>query len=180
LHIETSRLVLRDFQEKDLDSYASILSAPEMQHFCSPEDTSAERSASLLNMFIADARVDSRLKYQLAITLQDGTLIGSCGVRLESVGDKDASFGCELGHLHWRKGYAIEASHAIVHFGFSELKMHRIYAETLILNTRAVALAEKLGMTVESTSKEHRFVNGEWLDLAVLAILEPEWRRVRL
>ncbi len=154
-----------------------MLSAPEMQHFCSPDDTSAERSAALLNMFIADARVQQRLKYQLAIALKDGTLIGSCGVRLQSPDDKDASFGCEVSHLHWRQGYAIEASHAIVQFGFTQLKMHRIFAETLCQNKRAVALAEKLGMTVEGTLKEHRFVNGEWLDIAILAILEQEWRR---
>lgn len=176
MRIETPRLVLREFQEDDLTNYANILSAPEMQLFCSPEDTSAERSSTLLDMFIVDARVQTRLKYQLAITLKDGTLIGSCGVRLERATDKDASFGIELSPIHWHNGYAIEASRVIVQFGFVELQLERIYAETLVENKRAVALTQKLGMTFEQTLKEHRFVNGQWLDVAILAVLEPQWR----
>ncbi|MEH2113910.1 GNAT family N-acetyltransferase [Nostoc sp.] len=39
---------------------------------------------------------------------------------------REANIGYELNTQYWGQGYATEAAHAILKFGFEELGMHRI------------------------------------------------------
>ncbi len=173
--IGTERLVLRDFRQTDLPAYQTLCSHSELRRFYPEEDTTPGEAEQLLSMFIGWAAERPRTKFQLAIQLPSATLIGSCGVRITSVEEKQATFGCELSPTHWGKGYALEASRAVVSFGFAELDLHRIYAETNSENLAAIALAKKLGMRVEGELRENRWFRKRWSNTTVLSILESEW-----
>lgn len=174
--IKTERLVLRDFKQTDLPAYQALCSHSDFQRFYSEEDAAPEKAKQLLNMFIVWATEQPRTKFQLAIEIPSEELIGSCGVRITSVDEKQGTFGCELDRAHWGKGYALEASRAVINFGFTELNLHRIYAETNSENLLAIALAKKLGMRVEGELRENRWFRGRWWSSIILSILEPEWR----
>lgn len=174
--IKTERLVLRDFKQTDLPAYQALCSHSDFQRFYSEEDAAPEKAKQLLNMFIVWATEQPRTKFQLAIEIPSEELIGSCGLRITSVDEKQGTFGCELDRAHWGKGYALEASRAVINFGFTELNLHRIYAETNSENLLAIALAKKLGMRVEGELRENRWFRGRWWSSTILSILEPEWR----
>ena len=176
LTLETERLLLRDFKESDLEAYREIGSAFEFQYFYSEEDSTAERRDLLLHSYISQANEKPRIRYQLAITSKGGELMGSCGVRIESVTDRQGSFGCELGHSFWKDGFGREASRAIIDFGFRTLKLHRIYAETTSENKSALTLASKLGMRNEGELIENRFFKGRWWNTTIVAILSSDWK----
>jgi Acetyltransferases, including N-acetylases of ribosomal proteins len=128
-------------------------------------------------MFIAQAAERPRTKFQLAIEIPSGEIIGSCGIRITSPDGKQGSFGCELGQAYWGKGYAYEAACAVIGFGFTELGLHRIYAETISHNSSAIRLAEKLGMRVEGELREDRYFKGRWWNTTILSILRSEWEQ---
>ncbi len=174
--IKTERLVLRDFQQTDLPAYQALCSHLDFQRFYSEDEATPEKAEQLLNMFIVWATEQPRTKFQLAIAIPSEELIGSCGVRITSVDEKQGTFGCELGRAHWGKGYALEASHAVINFGFTELNLHRISAETNSENLPAIALAKKLGMRVEGELRENRWFRGRWWSTTILSILKSEWR----
>lgn len=175
LVIRTERLVLRDFQQADLEAYGELRSHMTFQHFYPEEDAAPEKAEQLLGMFLKWAVEKPRRGFQLAITLPSGEIIGSCGVRVVSASEHQGSFGCELGQAHWGKGYAYEAGRVMIAYGFRELDLHRIYAETIVGNEAAVRLAQKLGMREEGVLHENRWFKNRWWSTKILALLESEW-----
>lgn len=174
--LRTARLVLRDFQRADLAAYAELAGDPHTKRFHSEDEATPEKAEQLLNLFLAWAEEQPRQRFQLAITLPSGELLGSCGVRVTSASERQASFGCELAREYWGRGYAEEGSRAVIDYGFRHLGLHRIYAETIAENEAAVRLAQKLGMRVEGVLRENRRFQGRWWSTTVLAVLESEWR----
>lgn len=131
-----------------------IRSNPDFKQYYSEEDSTIEKSDYLLKLFISQANEKPRTCYQLAIENESGRLIGSCGIRIVSIGDKKGSFGSELAREYWGQGLSLMASQTIIDFGFKTLGLHRIYAETISENKAAVTLAKRLGMRVDG--KNHK------------------------
>ncbi len=173
--LKAGKLILREFKEMDLNDYRLVRSSPDFQQYYSEEDSTIEKSDYLLNQFISQACAKPRTCYQLAIENEVERLIGSCGIRVVSIEDKKGSFGCELAKEYWSQGLSLIASRTMIDFGFKNLGLHRIYAETISENKAAVALAKKLGMRLEAEFRENRFFKGRWWNTLVLAILSSEW-----
>lgn len=173
--VRTDRLLLRDFCPADLSAYARLRARPASWRLSPEEDARPEKAEELLRLFLAWAEEQPRLRYQLAVVLPSEGLIGSVGVRVASVSERQGSFGCELDPRHWGRGYAREAARAVIGYGFRELGLHRVYAETLEENAAAIRLAEGLGMRREGTLRENRWFGGRWWNTAILSVLESEW-----
>lgn len=174
-HLTTDRLLLRDFQPNDFDAFFATTSDPEYHQFYAEEEMTRPFFQKIFTHILEGTTELPRTSYQLAICLPDGTLIGTCGVRLEDTVNKQASFGCAIARPFWGQGYATEACRTLFDFAFSQLAIHRIYAETKAKNGRARALAEQLGMQLEGILRETQFFRGEWWDTAIYSILKNEW-----
>jgi RimJ/RimL family protein N-acetyltransferase len=173
--LHTERLILRDFEPNDFDAFFATTNDPEYQQFYAEEEMTRPFWQKIFAHFVDGTTENPRTNYQLAICLPDGTLIGTCGVRLEDVANRQASFGCAMGRPFWGHGYATEACHTLFAFAFTQLDIHRIYANTKAKNSRACVLAEHLGMQREGILRQTQFFRGEWWDTAVYAILKNEW-----
>jgi ribosomal-protein-alanine N-acetyltransferase len=133
-----------------------------------------------VQMFLARQQEQPRTKFQLAVILKSSDeLIGNCGIRMESAGAHEGDIGYELSPPHWSKGYATEAAVAIVHFGFSELHLHRIWAWCNAANAGSARVLEKIGMRLEGRLRDKEYFKGRWWDTLLYAVLEDEWRRAR-
>ena len=175
LAIRTDRLLLRDFSIADLPGYARVLAHPLSRRFYPEEDTHLNQVEDLLRLFVAWSQERPRLRYQLGVVLPPQEVIGSIGVRVTSESERQGSFGCELDPRYWGRGYAHEAALAVIGYGFRELDLHRIYAETLEENAAAISLAEKLGMQREGTLRESQWFKGRWWNTVIFSVLESEW-----
>ncbi len=166
LKLDTKRLILRNFHKDDLESYIDLRYNVKFKRFYAESDVSQDKSKSLLEKFISESNEEPRKKYQLAITVKNGELVGSCGVRIED--EKIASVGCELGIKYQASGFAYEASSKIINFAFNELNINRIYAETISENIPAIRLCKKLGMKIKSELKNDKFFQGRWWSTLIL------------
>lgn len=173
--LETELLLLRDFEPGDFEAFFETTQDPEYQKFYPEEEIRSEFWKSIFEGFLTSAEVEKRLKFQLAMCLRSGEVVGTCGVRIEDAENRQASFGCAVARPYWGKGLAFEGSQRIIAYGFSELQLHRIYAETNSENARARSLVEHLGMRLEGELRENHFFRGRWWDTAIYAILEDEW-----
>jgi ribosomal-protein-alanine N-acetyltransferase len=173
LPISPPTLSLRDFTIADLNAYKNLRNDEKFQRFYSEEDASHEKSEFLLSLFIQQAKEQPRSKYQLAIVSHSGELMGSCGIRLED--SDNASMGCELGRRWHGIGAAKQAAQAMIDFGFKELNVRRIYAETIADNKAAIRLCNSLGMRIEAKRTKEYFFKGKSWDAVVLALLKDEW-----
>ncbi|MCA9941449.1 MAG: GNAT family N-acetyltransferase [Anaerolineales bacterium] len=179
LPLQTDRLVLRDFVEGDFEAFHATTNDPEYGQFYAVRETTRSFWWEVFARIRAGISAEPRLVYQLAITLPAGDLIGTCGVRSEDAENGQASFGCAIARPYWGHGYAYEASRAILDAGFSTLRLHRIYAETISENARARALAERLGMRLEGELRERKFFRDRWWHIAIYAVLAHEWAEGR-
>jgi len=129
-----------------------------------------------VRMFIAQREEVPRTKFQLAITLaSDEQLIGNCGIRMKTPGDREADLGYELNPRYWGNGYATEAASALLAFGFNHLRLHRVWAWCIAENAASARVLEKIGMRQEGRLREHEWMQGRWWDTLLYAILEQEW-----
>lgn len=86
----------------------------------------------------------------------------------------------ELGYWiavdHWNKGFATEASEALLHFGFHTLGLHRIESSHFVRNPASGKVMQKLGMKQEGIARESAVKWDRYESLVRYAILEAEWK----
>ncbi len=82
-----------------------------------------------------------------AITFKsDNDVIGTCGLDPYQKG-KRGEIGFDLAQAHWGKGIMSEALNAVIDYGFKELLLEGIDADTYCENARSIVLMERLGFT---------------------------------
>ena len=170
LRIETERLILRPWQEADLDdlyAYASVKGVGEMAGWSYHRNK--EESQAILNSFMEH-------KKTFALELKaSGQVIGSIGI--ESF--KEAEFlekqlqGRELGYVlskeHWGKGLMPEAVKALIRYCFDELHYDFLLCAHFVWNHQSRRVIEKSGFHyVKDIKVETRFETIEQTRLYVL------------
>lgn len=172
--LETERLILRDLQFGDEDTFVAISQDTKYQRFYDESDCEPNRYRYLTKLFVEQASERPRMAYQLAIEHKiSKRFIGTICLRLEK--DKQASMGAGLAREYQGKGLIQEAAKALVQYAFGNLGVHRIYVETISQNRAAIRLCKALGMRKEAHFRENRYFKGQWWDTVVLAILLDEW-----
>ena len=113
----------------------------------------------------------------LAITTRDApdALLGSVSLR-RYARDQRAELGYWLGADSWGRGFATEAAHALVEFGFRELGLSRIYAQVLEGNAVSCRVLEKLGMLEEGVRRKHVRKGRRLRDVTLYGMLASEYR----
>jgi RimJ/RimL family protein N-acetyltransferase len=65
----------------------------------------------------------------------------------------------------WSRGYATEAVRAVVNFAFSDLKLHRVFADYYSINIASSMMFKKVGFVDEGVFRDHFFVgDGKYVD----------------
>lgn len=175
--LETERLIMREFAASDWERVLAYQSDLLYLRYYDWFERSEQDVKAFVQMFLDYQKERPRTKYQLAVTLKSNSLlIGNCGVRVNDSLLREANIGYELDPLYWGQGLATEAARMIVQFGFQELGMHRIWAQTLVENKGSARVLTKLGMQQEAREREKEFIKGQWHDRLTFAILDWEWR----
>ena len=142
--ITTERLVLRRFEDSDLDAYFALLSHPDVSRWLLPIAT---REEALRNMAMMEGFWALRGSAMMAVVLREtGALIGRCGPwRPEIAGGVDSEVGWALHPDHRGHGYATEAAGAATAWAFAALKPRRVVHMIVPENTASQAVASRIG-----------------------------------
>ncbi|MBE8578471.1 GNAT family N-acetyltransferase [Vibrio sp. OPT18] len=174
--LETDSLILRDMSIEDECAFVAISQDAKYQRFYDESDCEPDKYRELTQLFVAQALEVPRQSFQLAVESKDsGKFIGTVCLRLE--GNLQASMGCAFSREIQGKGLSIEAAEALANFGFSELGVQRIYAETISKNLAAIKLCQSLGMKEEARFEDHRFFKGKWWDTVRLEVVRSDWKK---
>lgn len=146
IRIETERLVLRCWEERDLSDffeYASVAGVGEMAGW--NHHQSLEESAAILDSFI-------RHRKTLALELREsGKVIGSLGLepRDEDAGLAENLCGREIGYVlskdYWGMGLMTEAVKAVIDYCFLTLRFDYLTCGHFDHNDRSRRVVEKCG-----------------------------------
>ena len=112
----------------------------------------------------------------LGIVPKDATgLIGTCTLFDISRSSRRAEVGFLLGSSAWGRGYMTEALTAFLSYGFGDLDLNRIEADTDPRNLAAIRTLEKLGFVREGLLRERWITDGQKSDSVLLGLLRSEW-----
>jgi len=175
--ITTDRLVLRTYEERDLDDLYDMQSRPEVARYLywGPR-TRPEVAESLAQKVAATHILMEGDIVSLAVTAKaGGPVIGDLTLRYVSAAHAHAEIGYLFHPEAQGKGLATEAARVLIDLAFTRLKAHRVSAALDARNTRSAALLHRLGLRREAHLVENEWVKGEWTDEVVYAVLEGEW-----
>jgi RimJ/RimL family protein N-acetyltransferase len=174
--LTTERLIIRSFQESDYADLHEYLSLKEIYRFEPGEPVTID-GAKQLCLERAEG-TDFR-----AVTLRDGNkkLIGHVSfIQTEPKVFMTWEIGFIFNPAFQNKGYATEASRAIINHAFKELNVHRIIGFCSTENIASQRVLEKCGMTREGLRRKNAFFHKDtdgkplWLDSYEYAILAED------
>jgi RimJ/RimL family protein N-acetyltransferase len=179
LPIETERLWLRRYQDRDLADILELSSDADFWLARNLDWPVSEEGVK--EYWEAQQDVDPCTDpgwFALVVELKaDGKVIGQVGIGVVETGEhRQGTIGWLLGRKYQGQGLATEAARALITAGFDRLGLHRIAARTGRDNVRSWYLMERLGMRREAHFLESHLVKGEWRDEFIYAILADEWR----
>jgi RimJ/RimL family protein N-acetyltransferase len=175
--VETSRLTLRPFREEDFEPLHAMRSDAEVARYLYDEPFSPDRTRDLLTRRIAATSWAAEGDWLGAVAVErtSGIVVGEVGLFWMSERDRTAEIGFIFDPRHQGKGFATEASRALVDWAFDTGEIHRVIGRTEARNTASTRVLEKLGMRLEAHFVENEWVKNEWQSELVYAILDREW-----
>jgi RimJ/RimL family protein N-acetyltransferase len=173
-----SRIRLREVGPDDAPAAMAWAGDPEFFRYMAytPMANEAEEEQFLRGVQ-AQARERPREQYHLGVVRgPSDELIGMARLGITSREHRHADIGYGLRLDRTGDGIATEAAGLLLHLGFEDLGLHRIFAFHHPDNIASQRVMEKLGMQREGRLRENLFEHGEWRDSVQHAILEHEWR----
>jgi RimJ/RimL family protein N-acetyltransferase len=174
--IQTNRLVIRSFQDGDLQAFLSYRNDPEVARYQSWDTISAPRAQAFIQEQKGLTPGVPGQWFQFAIGLKDtDQLIGDLGLHVQVHDARQAQFGITLNRAYQGMGLATEALTAVLDYAFINLDLHRLMAIVDVENERAAALMERVGLRREGHFVKNAWFKGHWADEYLYAVLQAEW-----
>ena len=155
MHIETPRLVLREFQREDFRQLAPILANPQVMKFSQTGVLSVLQTQAKIEGFIAAYAKNGFGKWAV-ISKASHEMIGYCGIAVEIIDNRpERELGYRLEPKFWGQGLATEAASAALQYGFNQLKLPTVLGIVEPDNLVSVRVLQKLGMRYERETVFH-------------------------
>ncbi|MFF3745327.1 GNAT family N-acetyltransferase [Streptomyces kronopolitis] len=176
--IRTARLDLRPVTHDDLAAIHAYQRLPEVCRYLywGPFDEAGSRASVAAKAARTTLRASGDVLQFAVVVRASGVLVGDVTFVWKSREHRQGGIGYVFHPDHAGHGYATEASRALLRLGFEELGLHRVQAELDGRNTASARVLERLGMRREGHLRENEFLDGEWADEVVYAMLAREWR----
>lgn len=179
--LKTPRLILRQWQEADLEPFAALNADPKVREFfpglMSREE--CERSIKLMS----DHITRYGWGFWAVSLIETDEFIGFIGledVYFQAHFTPAVEIGWRLAFDYWGKGYATEGALASLMYGFETLNLDQIVSFTAVQNMHSRRIMEKIGMHHDPKDDfDHpKLAEGHPLRRHVLyRMSQQEWRR---
>ena len=176
--LATERLVLRPLLAKDAPAVRRMARSRKIARtihwvFLPYSDAQTRRwIASTAEHFAALTSVE------FGIQLNRGqALAGLIGLDHINPADSVAELWFIMAVPCWGKGYATEAAHSVIAFGFQRLGLNRVCAYHLVRNPASGRVLAKIGMKREGLLRQGVRKGKVFEDVVLMALLREDWAR---
>ena len=120
---------------------------------------------------------EMKTDYHLGIFYQD-QMVGMISLHAINYLANKAAIGYWLDKDYEGKGIITSSVKVLMEYGFNELGLNRIEIGAGVPNTRSRAIPEKLGFKLEGIMRENMLLNGQYIDMALYAMLKSEYKEI--
>ena len=165
---------LRQLRLSDAPSLLASLSSEEVTRFISPPPTTV---AGFERFIEWTAREQAAGRYVCYGIVPEGyeDAIGIIQVRQLDPTFATGEWGFALASSHWGTGLFQASAHAVLHFAFEHVGVHRLEARAAVANGRGNAALRKLGAVTEGVLRRSFLKDGQYLDQVLWGIVAAEW-----
>lgn len=146
--LHTERITLVPLDDEHLEHEVDLDSRPEVMRFLTGRARTREEVETIHRRRLEIADQVPGLGFWSGFV--DGDFVGwwilEPAEREEQRVDGQAELGYRLLPRFWRRGFASEGSRALIDYGFAELGLERIIAETMAVNEASRATMASIGM----------------------------------
>lgn len=179
--LETPRLALRRLTQED---------APDVFHLFSDERvaknmdidtlTDIEQARQLIRDLDTRYHHDTGIRWGISLK-GSRQVIGTAGINhwVHALGSR-GEIGYDLLPDFWGQGLMPEALRPILHYGYTDLGLHRIEAMVNPNNERSMRVLIKLGFQREGILRDYGYWRGRFWDQVCFSLLKGEWLASRL
>ena len=170
--LETERLKLEPISVKFCSSkYVNWLNDNEIYQYL---DNGGEYTYEALLEYLTKY-TDTKVLYWAIIIKENNIHIGNIKIDPINKRNQIGEYGILMGDKqNWGKGYAKEASNAVIHFCFKKLGLRKISLGVIKDNIAAVRLYKSLGFEIEGTYRMHGIYAGKYCDAFRMALFNIE------
>ena len=166
--IQTERLKLRPPELSDSEELFQLMEDSRLTKFLTWEPhPSIETTTGLLNGLINAQENDEGYHWCVCLENEIIGLVSLIDVRRTirtwTLNRSELSYW--ISSKHQGKGYATEASKAVIEYGFQKLSFHKIIIAHAEKNIKSKRICEKLGFTQYAHEQDAFQKNGEWNNL---------------
>jgi [ribosomal protein S5]-alanine N-acetyltransferase len=171
------QVVLRELRVSDAASLCALLTTEEVARFISPPPTTVEGFERFIFWALRQRAAGSYVCF--AVTVQGDTAVGIFQLREMERGFGTAEWGFAIGSPFWGTGVFQDSAELVLEFAFGTLGVHRLEARAAVLNSRGNGALRKIGAVKEGVLRQSLERNGQFLDQALYAVLDTDWRDSR-
>ena len=169
MYIETPRMIIRDFTPEDAADLHDIFGDEETMENCEPAYDFEKTEKFLTSFCIGQNGAVA------AVHKESGKVMGY--ILFNEFNESVYEMGWIYNRSFWRQGLAFESCKAVIDYAFTELKVHKVFAEAIDA-VKSVRLMKKLGMQLEGIQRSQtKDLQSNWVDLYFYGLLEEDWRR---
>ena len=173
--LETNRLLLRAFNQNDIDDIFEYASDPEVSKYL-PWDVHVSKKNTIDFLKASEENFQRLDIIDWGIELKnEHKLIGGISIRNWNNKHLCADAGYVISKKYWNRGIATEALAKVIQFGFETLCVNRIEAHCDDENIGSSRVMEKCGMKYEGTLRQKVFEKGRFVDAKFYSILRNEF-----
>lgn len=152
IQIETSRLILREMEESDLQAFFEMDSNPLVHQYLGNQPLQEMNQSMDIIHFVQQQYIDNGMGRWTILLKESGEYLGWSGLKLLTEETNSminiVDVGYRLSPVHWGKGYATESSLAALEYGFEHLHLSKIYASAHRENKASQHVLKKIGMQI--------------------------------
>lgn len=174
--IQTDRLILRRFEYTDIDSMMrNWVSDEEIQWgYGEPVYSTPDEVNRLLNKYISSYANEDYYRWAIIEKVSNECIGQIAFYHVDSKNHLGEIEYC-IGSSYQGKGYATEATKAVIAYGFNQINFHRVQICCRDVNEASRKVIEKCGLTYEGTLRDYFYRRDHYEGRMFFSVMKDEY-----
>lgn len=173
--IPGEKVYLRPLTHDDAnDRYHAWLNDAEINRYS--ERRGRQYSHADIRAYLDDANASPALLQQGIFMAADDNHVGNISLRITNIDARVAEVATLIGEKeYWGRGVIVDASKALIHFAFQQLKLRKITLGNYAINRASTFKSRQLGARPEGRFREAALIDGAYVDVLEFGLFANEF-----